>query len=134
MKTRFGPWLRQELARRDMRQADLARKMKTSTGAVSDWVNGKTIPSPASIDLIADVLLVNVDELLTLAGHRPAIAQDELDRFHAKIDPYILKLDERGRETVLDLAAMLARAVDTRQSRTRGATPGSHRQSSGHRR
>lgn len=36
------------------------------------WLNGTRLPDPASVDRIADVLGLDVDLVLTLAGHRPA--------------------------------------------------------------
>lgn len=70
-------WLRRQLQRREMRQADLARRVGTSPGTVSSWVNGQRVPDPASCDRIADALGVDVDEVLMLAGHRPRIEEEE---------------------------------------------------------
>lgn len=108
MKQSFGGWLRHELARRHMRQADLARRMQASTGAVSDWVNDRTLPSPASVDRIADVLMVDVDEALAIAGHRPVRYRDDLEQFRAELEPYLVKLDQVGRDTVLRVARSMA--------------------------
>jgi transcriptional regulator with XRE-family HTH domain len=68
----LGTWLREQMRRRQWKQADLAREMGVSTGRVSEWVNGKQVPRTDSIDKIADVFGADVDLLLTLAGHRPA--------------------------------------------------------------
>jgi transcriptional regulator with XRE-family HTH domain len=68
----FGRWLADELDRRDMTQADFARKVGASTGRVSEWLSGKRRPSPESLDRISDALPgVNLDYLLSIAGHRP---------------------------------------------------------------
>lgn len=72
MERRFGGWLASQLAMRDMTQAELARKMETSTGAVSSWVHNTRTPTPASCREIARVLRVPVDMVLTAAGHRPS--------------------------------------------------------------
>ena len=68
---RFGPWLDTQLRERGMTQAELARKMETSTGAVSSWIHGKRHPTPASCRGIAGILRLPVDEVLEAAGHRP---------------------------------------------------------------
>lgn len=72
----FGVWLRRQLERRDWLQADLVHRGKFSRSAVSDWVNGKRIPDPASCDLIADALGLDRDLVLSIAGHRP-VAEDD---------------------------------------------------------
>lgn len=73
----FGEWLKQELARRGWSQTELARQVGTSTGTVSDWVRGVRTPTPESCDRIADVLVMDVDDVLTRAGHRPPEWKDD---------------------------------------------------------
>lgn len=75
----FGRWLKQQLRSHGMKQADLARKMQTSTGSVSMWARGKRIPEPYSCDRIADALGMSNDAVLTAAGHRPPDIDDEAD-------------------------------------------------------
>lgn len=72
MSQQFGRWLANQMDRREWTQADLARRLSASTGAVSMWLRGERVPSPASCDRIADVFGLPVDDVLTLAGHRPA--------------------------------------------------------------
>lgn len=72
----FDRWLAYQLDRRDMKPADFARKVGSRPGVVSHWLNGERTPSTQSADRIADVLGVDVDLVLTLAGHRPHM--DEL--------------------------------------------------------
>lgn len=64
-------WLKRQLARREWNQADFARRLGTSPGNVSRWMTGERVPDPSSIDKIADVLGVDLDLVLALAGHRP---------------------------------------------------------------
>lgn len=75
----FAKWLRQQLARREWKQADFARRSGFNTGRVSYWMTGKDVPSPESCDRIADILGVDVDTVLTLAGHRPHIDEPAPD-------------------------------------------------------
>lgn len=73
----FGTWLAQQLKRNEWTQADLARKSHLSQGRISDWLNNKRRPSPASCDKLADALNVAVDDVLTMAGHRPKSDGDD---------------------------------------------------------
>ena len=49
-----------------------ANRIGVSHSSVSLWMDGKRVPTPRSIEKIADVFVgVDRDMLLTLAGHRP---------------------------------------------------------------
>jgi len=67
----FSAWVRQQLRRRQWNDAELARQLDMPSGTVSRWMRGERQPSTRSCDLIADVFGVDVDLVLTLAGHRP---------------------------------------------------------------
>jgi transcriptional regulator with XRE-family HTH domain len=67
----FSAWVRQQLRRRGWNDAELARQLDMPSGTVSRWLRGERQPSTRSCDLIADVFGVDVDLVLTLAGHRP---------------------------------------------------------------
>lgn len=69
----FGRWLRQQLRRHELTQADFARRLGTSTSTVSYWINDERVPNPGSCDRIADLFHEDVDLVLTIAGHRPAV-------------------------------------------------------------
>lgn len=75
--SQFPAWFRDQLKRREWTYADFARKSGVGPSMVSFWARGERVPSPQSCDIIADVLLVDVDEVLSLAGHRPPIASDD---------------------------------------------------------
>lgn len=45
-------------------QGELARRMGTTQGAVSQWEHGITQPSTGRLKTLAEVLAVTVDELL----------------------------------------------------------------------
>lgn len=70
-KARFSAWLRDAMAREDLQQADLARLVGVTTGIVSRWYNGHTLPSSANAIRIAKALGEERDYVLDLAGHRP---------------------------------------------------------------
>jgi transcriptional regulator with XRE-family HTH domain len=67
----FGAWLKAQLRRRDWTQADFARRSGMTTTSVSDWINNKKVPDPASCDRIADALFLPLDDVLVAAGHKP---------------------------------------------------------------
>lgn len=73
MTAEFGQWLAHQLDRREWRQTDLATRIGSSSGAVSMWVRGQRTPDPGSCQKIADVLNIDPDWVLTLAGHRPNV-------------------------------------------------------------
>ena len=77
MAMEFAAWLRRQLARRDWTQADFARAAGLPTGTVSRWVRGERVPTPLHADLIADVLGVDLDIVLAVAGHRPNVDPDD---------------------------------------------------------
>lgn len=66
----FPAWLRRQLLRRDWKSAELSRRSGVSSATVSRWVNGLEVPSPESCIRIAEVLNVDSDDVLGLAGHR----------------------------------------------------------------
>jgi transcriptional regulator with XRE-family HTH domain len=68
---RFVEWLRGQLRRRGWNAAELARRLQVPSGTISRWMTGERQPSSRSCDLLADVLGVDLDFVLTLAGHRP---------------------------------------------------------------
>jgi transcriptional regulator with XRE-family HTH domain len=85
--TSFPSWLRRQMDSREWGVTKLSKELGVSHGLVSQWLSGQRNPSPRSIDRIADVLFVDVDEVLTVAGHRPrdfdADPDSPPERFHA---------------------------------------------------
>lgn len=61
------------------------------------WVSGDRTPSPQSVDRIADVLGMDVDHVLTIAGHRPAIFEADPDSPEARLVPLIRQVDWTSR-------------------------------------
>lgn len=94
----IASWLRAYLNSANWTQADLARRMDASTGAVAHWVSGSRIPNPDTVRRLADTLHADADYLLTLAGHRPPDPYFDPDSPEAKLLPYIraIEWDERS--------------------------------------
>lgn len=88
---RFPLWLARQLDRRKWSQTEFASRIGTNSSVVSRWVRGERVPDTKSVDKIADVLGYDVDFVLALAGHRPAMEIDEDDlraELHALIDAH----------------------------------------------
>ncbi len=72
----YSAWMRDEMRRRAWRQADFARAVEIDVSMVSRWLQGRR-PDPASLERVAGALGVDLDALLTLAGHRPRTPRDD---------------------------------------------------------
>lgn len=96
-ETTFADWLRRQLHRREWTQADFARKLGVGTGTVANWATGARIPSPGSVDRVADAMGVDVDYLLTVTGHRPPVFEIDPDSPEAKLVPLIRQVDWASR-------------------------------------
>lgn len=119
----FSAWLSHQLKQKGLSQSEFARRVKTSTGSVSMWVNGQRVPDPASCDRIADVLFVDVDEVLAIAGHRPRLPQDELERWQSVLRPYLRRLDPANPEHVMALVAAAEQQIRVAELRAGTRTP-----------
>ena len=84
-KQEFGRRLQQILNDRNWSQADLARAVEAATGvkfgrdAVSTYINGRSAPTPASLNLLCKTLGMTRDELFPNAAIHAA--QDENPAF-----------------------------------------------------
>lgn len=56
--------LREHLVEKEITQADFARRMGVSQPTVSDWLNGKSLPSVANLREISRETGITLDELL----------------------------------------------------------------------
>lgn len=70
-KISFSEWLNNELIRNDMSQADLAKKSKLTTGAVSNYINQIREPSPEALNAIAIAFGKSPEEVFRIAGLLP---------------------------------------------------------------
>jgi len=86
----FSEWLTKQLKRREWNRSDFARRANIPPQTVQTWTSGRSIPDPASCDLIADVLGIAYQEVMQVAGHlppdRPTSEDDPRIILHALID------------------------------------------------
>ncbi|MGW6920675.1 helix-turn-helix transcriptional regulator [Streptomyces sp. NPDC054950] len=61
----FGPWLRRQLRRADMSQADLAAKLGKTRAAVSAWITGRAEPREETKAHIAEILGTDLASVVT---------------------------------------------------------------------
>src|SRR5215204_4575530 len=80
----FSAWVLEEMRRREWRQADFARAAGVDVSMVSRWLQGRR-PDPASLERVALALAVDLDALLTMAGHRPRSPRDDDPRVAALV-------------------------------------------------
>jgi transcriptional regulator with XRE-family HTH domain len=76
--------LQEQLHRHEWRQAHFARAAGVDVSMVSRWLRGRR-PDPASLERVAVALGVDLDALLTLAGHRPRSPRDDDPRVAALV-------------------------------------------------
>ena len=116
-------WLRRQIDRREWSQADFARRLGLSNSVVSRWFTGTRVPSSAYCDLIADALGVDVDLVLTLAGHRPAPLDYDPDDWASDIIGRAKRVDWRkpGRFATIDTLLRLYLTEDRTGERQDGA-------------
>ncbi len=69
--TDFADWLENELASRDMRPYDLAKKSGVDHGVISRVLNRERKPSAETLIAIAQALRIPHDEVLRIAGILP---------------------------------------------------------------
>ena len=95
----FSDWLKDELRRREWNMSDLARRLDISPSVVGRWIRDGRIPTPESCDRIADVLGLDVDRVLVLAGHRPDIERLPISEDQAAVIALVrrVNLDRDGR-------------------------------------
>lgn len=73
----FGVYLKQRMSELDTNAYQVAKATGLQPGTISHWVNGRRLPSPESCAILAEALALDVDDLLTRAGHRPRFRTDE---------------------------------------------------------
>ena len=76
-----------------------------STGNISDWKNGRSMPSASKLDILADYLDCSVDYLL---GRDEAISDNYIvsDKYEKMVIDQFRTLSDQGKEYILQTLAM----------------------------
>lgn len=99
--------------------------MEVSTGTISRWVRGDRVPTPESCDLLADVLGVDLDGILALAGHRPLDTMYRPDDPRNDIISQLPKLTDAQVMVLLDMAESMQKRLGRLVVREEGLHGGS---------
>jgi transcriptional regulator with XRE-family HTH domain len=67
-KTEFGRWLDRQLDHLDMNMSGLARKIGVSQSAVSDWRQGRYMPTDENVRAMAAAMHVPVEDIYRALG------------------------------------------------------------------
>jgi len=108
----FADWFSGQLKRRGWSAADFHRRADVPRPTVYTWVKGTRLPDPASVDVIADVFGLNVDDVLAIAGHRPHVDPIPPDDPRRELVAIAERLDRRK----VDMAIRVLRALDESQT------------------
>lgn len=68
------PWLEEAIAQRGLTRERLAELLGVTVGAVSHWINGRTVPGAPARKLLALYLLV--DEDIINRGFEDGVAEE----------------------------------------------------------
>lgn len=76
-----------------------------STGNISDWKNGRSMPSASKLDILADYLDCSVDYLL---GRDETISDNYIvsDKYEKMVIEQFRTLSDQGKEYILQTLAM----------------------------
>jgi len=108
------------MERLDTNITGLALRVGVSQASMSDWVNGKTRPTPANVTKLARVLGVHPIDVVA-AVYEIDIPGDLSERERATLD-LLIRLGEEQQETLLGILDVF-RAQEARSQET--GTPGS---------
>lgn len=105
-KLSFSEWLNKELIERNMSQADLARKSKLTTGAISNFMNELRNPSPEALRAIAKAFDYPTEEIFRKAGLLPSLP--EKDYLTEEAEFLLSQLTEMQRKQAVKFIRFLA--------------------------
>lgn len=103
----FSEWLIEEMAKRGMSQADLARKTKLTTGGISNLVNQVRNPSPEALIAIAKAFDFPPEDVFRKAGILPE--KHEIDQLSQEAEFLLAQMPEAKRQQAINFIRFLAR-------------------------
>jgi transcriptional regulator with XRE-family HTH domain len=102
----FGDFVKLRREELNLDQVGLARALGVHQQTVSKWEQAKTVPKPQRIRLLAEVLRVDVSDLMRYAGYLPAGMPEETEAeepFHQLMN-HIFKLTNDQLIVLIDQA------------------------------
>ena len=110
--TDFGAWLDQQLAERNMRPADLAKRANLDQALISRFRHGKTRPTPESLIAIARALKLPYEIVYQKAGLLPP--EPERTAILRQIEFVASELPEEEQINILEYARLRQRLAEER--------------------
>lgn len=104
---------------RNYSQAQMARKLHITQGAISQWENGVTVPAADQLSALADVFEISVDELLGRDAVEPEQDDAWAIRERLRRDPaYRLLFDaaDNASPEHLRAAAAMLKALEPKEA------------------
>lgn len=106
----IGDRIRELRKQRRYSQAQLAKKLNVTQGAVSQWENGQTVPAADQLISIASLFGVTVDQLLGRADEQAPATPDEERDAYADIGRRVVALTAAQREKAQTVEAKIISA------------------------
>lgn len=100
----FSQWLRNEIARQGLSQADIARRADISPSQVSRIINATSTPSQDALSAIARALRLPPDEIYRQAGLLPPIPNNDAEI--AELDHIARQLNNDNKYELVRFARM----------------------------
>ena len=107
----LGDFVRLRREELDLDQSELARRLGVNQQTVSKWEQARAVPRPARIGRLAEVLRVEVADLMRYAGYLPAATGAPAD------EPFPRLLEEVSGLTNEQLVVLIDRAWDEYRGR-----------------
>lgn len=117
---KFTVWIVEELNKRDWNPADLAKKARMSTGALSNIMNGKRKPGPEICRAIASALSEPPEHVFRMAGLLPPLPASNDGPTLNELVEIMKRLPDGEREQVLNYARM---RYKNQQDKDKGKPP-----------
>jgi transcriptional regulator with XRE-family HTH domain len=102
--TDFSQWLRDELAKKGLVQADIARRAGLSPSQVSRIINARSAPSQDALASIARSLRLPPEEVFRRAGLLPPIPGEDTEI--TELDHIARQLDETNKNDLVRYARL----------------------------
>ena len=118
---------------RDLSQSDVARAAGVDRSRVSEWVRGLGLPSPQSLESLANAYGLDLDHLMYVCGYRAAPPTDPVDPFTSEVVALSRQIDKQDQPLVTRLLRAWAVPPTTPTHARRRRDPHARRYKAEHR-